>query len=246
MSATPHIELHAHSCYSLLDGVNQPAALVEAAVTAGMQALALTDHDGLYGALPFIQAAQAAGVKPILGAELTLEDASHLTLLAADVEGYANLCTLVTLAHRGQPKGQARLPWAVLPEHAAGLVVLSGCREGLVSRLLRARRYRTARAVAERLASWFPGRCYLELQRHYLPGEVRLLRDLVSLGEYLALPVVATGNVHYLHPEEQRLHDVLTCIRRHTTLETAGDALWPNDELRWRKSRLPLPRYPPL
>jgi len=234
MNATPYIELHAHSCYSLLDGVSQPAALVEAAVAAGMQALALTDHDGLYGALPFIQAAQAVGLKPILGAELTLEDASHLTLLAADTAGYANLCTLVTLAHRGQPKGQARLPWAVLPEHAAGLVVLSCCREGLIPRLLRERRYRTARAVAERLAGWFPGHCYLELQRHYLPGEVRLLRDLVSLGEYLELPIVATGNVHYLHPEEQRLHDVLTCIRRHTTLETAGDALWPNDELRWR------------
>ncbi len=234
MNTPRYIELHAHSCYSLLDGVSDPADLVAAAAACDMPALALTDHDGLYGAVAFIQAAQAAGVKPLLGAELTLEDDSHLTLLAATREGYANLCTLITLAHREQPKGKARLPWLALVEHSTGLIALTGCRKGLIPRLLLARRYRTAHAVAARLATRFPGRCYLELQRHYLPGELRLLRDLLGLGESLRLPIVATGNIHYLRPEQQQVQDVLTCIRLHTTLDSAGGLLRSNDEYRWR------------
>ena len=94
--AVPYVELHAHSAFSFLDGASAPEEMAERAAELGHPALALTDHDGLCGSLAFAHAARAAGVRPITGAELTLPDGAHLTLLAADAAGYANLCRLIT------------------------------------------------------------------------------------------------------------------------------------------------------
>src|SRR6266508_4043336 len=105
-----YVELHAHSAYSFLDGASMPAALVERAAELGMDALALTDHNGVYGAVPFVAAARAHGIQPILGAELTLADGHHLTLLVADQDGWRNLCMLISRAQLGAPKGQSALP----------------------------------------------------------------------------------------------------------------------------------------
>lgn len=124
-----YVELHTHSYYSLLDGVPSPEELVQRAVELAMPALALTDHDALYGAPRFVQAAQQAGIKPILGAELTLTNGGGcLTLLAENDAGYANLCRLITLARRDQQKGLAALPWRWLADHTQGLIALSGSR----------------------------------------------------------------------------------------------------------------------
>ena len=233
-----YIELHAHSSHSLLDGVVSPQALVEHAASLEMPALALTDHDGLYGAVPFIRAAEAAGIKPLLGAEVTLVDGdstAHLTLLAETPRGYANLCQLLTLAHRGQPKGTARLALADLSDHTAGLIALSGCRQGAIIKRIIAGAYEAALDVTQGYARIFgPENVYIEVQRHYHPGEMRLLGHLVGLADRLRLPVVATGDVHYLVSEQREVHDVLTCIRHHVTLEDAGDLLRPNDEYRFR------------
>ena len=129
-----YAELHAHSYYSLLDGVPSPEALVQHAAEVGMPALALTDHDALYGAPRFVLAAERAGIKPILGAELTLiNGGGHLTLLAEDDAGYANLCQLITLARRDQLKGVAALPWRRLADHTRGLIALSGCRHSQIA-----------------------------------------------------------------------------------------------------------------
>jgi len=107
---TGYVELHAHSSHSLLDGVPAPEDLVAQAADYGMPALALTDHDGLYGAVRFVLAAREAGIKPILGAEVTLEDGSRLTLLVETRRGYANLCRLLTLAFQAAlALGNARL-----------------------------------------------------------------------------------------------------------------------------------------
>src|SRR6266487_866721 len=107
-----YVELHTHSYFSLLDGVSAPEALVTQAATLGMEALALTDHDALYGVVPFVQAAQTHGIRPILGAELTLEDGQHLTLLVENEAGWRNLCWLISQGQANAPKGQAALPWA--------------------------------------------------------------------------------------------------------------------------------------
>src|SRR5258707_8466358 len=106
-----YVELHAHSAYSFLDGASQPEELVVRAAELGYEALALTDHDGVYGSLEFAHAAKAFGVQPITGAEVTLADGSHVTLLVQTAEGYANLCRLLTAAHKDtRPPGRETEP----------------------------------------------------------------------------------------------------------------------------------------
>src|SRR3990172_9460635 len=121
----PYCELHAHSCFSLLDGVPFPEELAERALELGLPALALTDHDALYGLVPFCLRAKELGLKPIVGAEVTLEDRTHLTLLAENQAGYANLCQLITIARMNAEKGSSALPWEALPVHSAGLICLT-------------------------------------------------------------------------------------------------------------------------
>lgn len=232
----PYIELHAHSYYSLLDGVPTPEALVAQAAQYQMPALALTDHDALYGAPRFWRAAQAAGIKPIFGCELTLAGAAgHLTLLAETQAGYANLCRLITLARNAQTKGSAALPRAVLAAHSAGLIALSGCRGGVLARALRTRQPEHALQLAARLAQLF-GRnnFFIELQRHHERGDQARNCALQTLASRLQLPLVATGNVHYLESADAPLHDVLTCIRNRVALERAGSLLRTNAEYRFR------------
>src|SRR5688500_18105142 len=137
-----YVELHAHSAYSFLDGASLPEELALRAAELGYDALALTDHDGVYGSLEFAHAAKAVGIQAITGAEVKAacgsEPHAHVTLLVEDARGYANLCRLLTEAHAGtRPKGGApplepALPLEALLEHNAGLVCLSGCaRRGL-------------------------------------------------------------------------------------------------------------------
>src|SRR5215207_1076384 len=137
-STLVYTELHAHSAYSFLDGASLPEELAVRAAELGYEALALTDHDGVYGSLEFATAAKAFGVRPITGAEVTLGDGSHVTLLVETSRGYANLCRLITRAHaRTRPKeGADPLPPVLdqrrLEELSKGLVCLSGCaRHGL-------------------------------------------------------------------------------------------------------------------
>src|SRR5258708_24652550 len=150
-----YVDLYCHSNFSLLDGASHPEDLVKRAVELGMPALALTDHDAVYGAVRFSQAAKQYDIKPLLGAELTLWDNSHLTLLAADERGWANLCTLLTLARHNAPKGQAVLPEGVLPEYAEGLVALSGCQHSAISKAARVGDWPQAADTARQYLAWF-------------------------------------------------------------------------------------------
>jgi error-prone DNA polymerase len=247
--APEYVELHCHSYYSLLDGASSPEALVEQAVALGYPALALTDHQGLYGIVRFWQAARDKGLKPIAGAEVNLvakEQDQHLTLLAENQGGYANLCRLLSIgqttaanavadeggADGKWQKGHAPLSWEDLAGHAGGLLCLSGCRRGPVASALLAGDQATARRAASRLEQIFAGRFWIEVQRHYLPDDGRLAAALVALARRMDLRLVATNDVHYARREGQRLHDVLTCIRHHTTLPEALAAglLHPNSE----------------
>jgi error-prone DNA polymerase len=250
-----YVELHAHSSHSLLDGVPSPEALVERAAHLDMLALALTDHDGIYGAVRFMLAAREAGIKPILGAEMTIAgpslplpdpvrtrwgrgmgdeghvDPFHLTLLVETAEGYANLCRLITLARRGQEKGVALLARHELAAHTGGLIALSGCRRGEIARLVLDRQFERALEVAQGYAQLFgPDRFFIELQRHHRQGDSRLMAGLLVLADRTKLDLVATGDVHYLHPHEHQVHDILTCIRHRTTLDDGQHLLRPNTE----------------
>jgi error-prone DNA polymerase len=242
--ATDYVELHCHSYFSLLDGTSSPEALVERAAELGYSALALTDHNGLYGAVRFWRAAQEWGLQPLIGAEITLDKVplalrhhplpaqSHLTLLAEDQRGYANLCRLISVAQLAGNKGHPQLTLETLAEHADGLLCLSGCRRGLIPTTLLYKDDALARQVAGQLGEIFAGRFWIELQWHRTPDDDRLIIELSALAKELDIPVVATNNVHYAERWGQQLHDVLTCIRHLTTLAEAlaSGLLNPNSE----------------
>jgi error-prone DNA polymerase len=214
-----YVELHAHSAYSFLDGASQPEELAARAVELGYDALALTDHDGVYGSLEFAHAAKHFGLRSITGAEVTLEGDAHVTLLCETQEGYTNLCRILTDAHAGTriegKEHREPLPPATtvafVAEHAEGLVALSGCaRNGLG--VVDAER-------TEQLARAFAGSFYVELQRPYERGDVRRNARLEELAAHLRVPTVATGDVHAHHIRRARLQDALVAIKHRTSLD---------------------------
>jgi error-prone DNA polymerase len=150
---------------------------------------------------------------------------TRLSLLVADRTGYRNLCRLLTAAARGRPKGEARIDWQLLEEHAAGLWCLTGGDEGPLARSLQEGGLDPAQRLLERLKAAFDGRLHVELQRHRLRDEEHRNRAFLELARRLRLPLAATNGVRYARPEGKELHDVLTCIREHTTLDTAGGLL---------------------
>src|SRR5437899_788582 len=231
-----YIELHCHSAYSFLDGASLPEQLALTAANLGYQALALTDHNGIYGAMAFAQEAKSLGLQAITGAELTLLDGSHVTILAETPEGYANLCRLITEAHlRRADRRDPRLEFAALEALHEGLIVLSGCRDGFLPQLLRREGRAAARACAERCRAVFGHEnFFVELQRNYVRGDLALTRALRDLAHAVQLGVVASGNVHYHARERHRLHDVLVAIRHRTTLDGAHGARRPNSEFSLR------------
>ncbi|MCS6845637.1 MAG: error-prone DNA polymerase [Caldilineales bacterium] len=243
-----YCELHCHSYYSLLDGASSPRALVERAAALGMPALALTDHDGLIGAVEFWRAAQAQGMRPIVGAEVTLARGTHLTLLAETQAGYANLCRLISVGHLAGAKGQPRLTIEDVARHAEGLLCLSGCRQGAVAQALigastssadgastgsaddAARLARAVRAAGRLVDIFGRDRVWIELQHHLLPDDDRLVRGLLAVARAVGVGAVATNNVHYATADGHRLHDVLTATRHGVSLAELGPRRRPNSE----------------
>ncbi len=232
--AASYAELHCHSYFSLLDGASSPEALVAQAAALGLPALALTDHNAVYGAPRFLRAAGEFGVQPVFGAELTLveDDAGdaaelpaehHLTLLVANEAGWHNLCYLISRARHNAPKGEARLPFAELTGCTNGLIALSGCRQSRIAQALWEHDVpKAARSAAGRYVDLFGSENFwIELQRHYLPGEHLLIPRLTALAKQLGVSYVATNNVHYAKPSNHRLQDVLVCIAHNTTLDAA-------------------------
>jgi error-prone DNA polymerase len=251
-SPSSYVELHLHTAFSFLDGASLPEEIVGQAADLGYQALAITDHDGFHGAMEFARAARAAGIAPITGAELTLTDGSHLTLLAETVDGYRNLCRLITAAHAGpnippesettaftpprevwkkNEERQPRLDPALLASHAAGLILLTGCRRGALSQLVDAGHWNDARHLLDRYVEWFGADSVaVEMQHNLVFGDARRLAALSRLAQDAGLPTVATGNVHYHRQERHRLQDVLVAIRHRTTLDGCHRERLPNAE----------------
>jgi error-prone DNA polymerase len=216
----PYVELHAHSSYSFLDGASLPEELAVQAAELGYPALALTDHDGVYGSLEFAHAAKHFGVRPITGAEVTLADRSHVTLLVETPQGYANLCRLLTAAHahtrppgrENQPPAEPSLDQQLLEELNDGLVCLSGCaRHGLA--------VRNPNAAARLAQAFGRERFFVELQRPYERGDARRNAALRDLAVSLGVPTLVTGDVHAHHPRRAPLQDVLVAVRNRSALD---------------------------
>jgi error-prone DNA polymerase len=214
-----YVELHAHSAYSFLDGASLPEELAIRAAELAYPALALTDHDGVYGSLEFAQAAKAFGVRPITGAEVTLADGSHVTLLVESALGYANLCRLLTSAHADtRIPGKERellepaLEQSELEQRNEGLVCLSGCaRHGLA--------VRNPNAAARLAQAFGRDRFFIELQRPFERGDTRRNAVLRELAEVLRISTVATGDVHAHDPRRTALQDALVAVKNRTSLD---------------------------
>jgi len=228
------VELHAHSAYSFLDGASSVDDLADAAVEQGLDALALTDTNGLYGAVRFANAAKERGLRPIFGAELQLQDMGHLVLIARDRQGWTSLCRTISAAQLAGEKTKPKATFDLLAENAAGLFALTGCAHGALPRAVLAGDFDTAREALARLAAVFGERLYVELSDHLDPDAPALCEALASLAGEMGLGCVVTNNVHYARPEGRRLHDVLRCIDLGVTLDEAGNRLKPNGEY-WLK-----------
>ena len=222
-----YIELRCRTAFSFLDGVSLPEDLVDRAAALDYDTVAIGDRDGLYGAPRAFKAASAAGLRALVGADVAIA-AGRLYLLAIDRQGYRNLCRLITTGKLRAPKGECRLGWNDLAEHAAGLIALAtGGADGVLGTCDGP----TARATLDRLQAFFGGaRLYVEIQRHLDREEERLTRRLIDLAQATGLPLVATNDVRHAMHEDHRLLDVITCIRTKTTLDAAGRRLLKNAE----------------
>ena len=228
------MHLHVHSEYSLLDGAARLEKLVERAKALKFPALALTDHGNLFGAVDFYTACEKAGVKPILGCELYVapgsrferstqdggyEGASHCTVLARTRAGYANLMKLVSKAYLEGYYYKPRVDRELLAQHADGLLVLSGCLNSEVSRLLSA----GDEVKALQTAGWYQevfGKDYyfMEVQSHGLEQQVAVTEGTIKIARALGAPLCGTNDSHYLEADHSRAHEALLCIQTGTTM----------------------------
>jgi error-prone DNA polymerase len=232
-----YIELRCRSAFSFLSGASLPEDLVEHAAMLGYPALALGDRNGVYGLPRFHLAAQRAGLRALVGCELTLARARpaapNLYLLVANRNGYQNLCRLITQTKLRAPKGESAATWDDFEGCTDGLICLAGGAEGPLTAALNPSTPRPldpSNSVLTRLRRLFPGRLYIDIQRHLDPAEERLNRALIVIAEHCRIPLVATNDVRHAAPSGRRLLDVLTCIREKTTLDAAGHRLLRNAE----------------
>ena len=211
---TDYVELHCRSAFSFLRGASTPEQIAERAADLQMPAVALCDRDGVYGAPRFFARARELGIRPIVGAELTMEDQTILPVLVQSRTGYQNLCQLLTRAHLRNQKGRCSVNWAEMAEFTEGLVALAS----------------SETTAKKSLACFARENVYIELQRHRIRGEDRRVRQLVDLAGQFHLPLLATNGVLYSTENERPILDVFHCIRNHTHLDAAGRLLEPNGE----------------
>ena len=233
-----YAELHCHSNFSFQEGASFIHELLPRAVELGYPALALTDHDNLCGAMEFARTARSLHIQPIIGAEVTLKYGYHLTLLAETRQGYSNLCRLLSAARITTDRREPELDPGFLSQHAAGLVLLTGCRKGEVPSLAEQGRLEEARNAAIRYIQWFGAEnVYLELQQNLVHGDTRRNRHLVDLARQLGVGVVATNNVHYHVRERCQLHDCLMAIKHLKSLEESHRERRANSEFYLKSPR---------
>ena len=215
--------LHTHTEFSLLDGLSRIPQLMDRAKELGQEAIGLTDHGVLYGAIQFYKEARKRDIKPIIGIEAYVAQGSrldrdpqvkqpyHLTMLAKNEAGYRNLLALSTKAHLEGYYYRPRMDREILEQHSEGLIVLSGCATSEVSRRLLEGRFDDAVKAAHYYKELF-GDYYIELQEHGIDEHKQLSVELLRLARETGLPVVATNDLHYIKPEDAKYQDILLCI----------------------------------
>ncbi|HNP75040.1 MAG TPA: DNA polymerase III subunit alpha [bacterium] len=245
------VHLHTHSHYSLLDGLGKIDELVRQAVDFGMPALALTDHGVMYGAVEFFQKATKAGIKPIIGLEAYVarnghlnkrakidEKPYHLVLLAQNEQGYRNLVKLTTIAHLAGFYYRPRIDWELLTQHHEGLICLTACLAGELATNIINNDLDSAREMVGRYRDLFGAdNFYLEVQHHPHLAHQQLVNDhIYKFSEELAVPVVATNDVHYLDKEDAEFQDILLCIQIKKTLADTDRLSMLGDDFSFRSA----------
>ena len=219
------VHLRVHTEFSLIDGLVRVKPMVGAVAEAGMPAVAITDQNNLFALVKFYKAARGAGIKPIVGADLWLDNPHsegqpcRFTLLVQNQQGYANLVELIS---RSYLEGQVHRPqiqkeW--LRDHNEGLIALSGAREGDVGQALVAGNQAVAETLLAEWKEWFPDRYYLELQRTSREHEETCLHQSVALAQRHGLPVVATNDVRFIESDDFEAHEARVCIHEGRTLD---------------------------
>ncbi|MBI3260883.1 DNA polymerase III subunit alpha [Candidatus Berkelbacteria bacterium] len=222
------VHLHVHSHFSLLDGLAKVPDLITRAKELGQEAIALTDHGAMYGVIEFYRAAQAAEIKPIIGAEIYIAPRGmtdkepkldtrpyHLTVLAKNEQGYRNLMKLVSEGHLTGFYYKPRVDKTLLKKHSEGLIALSGCPAAEIPRLLQEANYERAKIVANDYITIFGQKnFFFEIQPHpEIPEQALTNQGILKLSEELKIPLVATNDTHYINLKDKHAHEVLLAIQ---------------------------------
>ncbi|MFQ5629734.1 MAG: PHP domain-containing protein, partial [bacterium] len=223
------IHLHNHSHYSLLDGACRIDDLVKAAVANNMEALALTDHGVMFGAVEFYQKCEKAGIKPILGVEAYMAPRNrmdksfrkndpgdtnfHLLLLAKNERGYKNLMYLVSMGYLEGFYYKPRIDKELLREYHEGIICSSACLKGEVAYKALHQGYEAGRDAAIEYREIFGDDYYLEVHNHGIPEEAKASEMVFEISRELSIPVIVTNDIHYLKREHSMPHDVLICLQ---------------------------------
>ncbi|MBM4402591.1 MAG: DNA polymerase III subunit alpha, partial [Candidatus Cloacimonetes bacterium] len=239
------VHLHAHTHYSLLDGLTRVDELVERTKELGMEAAAITDHGAMYGVVEFYQKAKKAGIKPIIGVEMYIAENMHdkrpntngknyyhLLLLAENNTGYKNLIKLVTAAHLEGFYYKPRIDKELLRQHSQGLIGLSGCLASEISRAVLSKNdERAKRLILEYQEIFGKENFYLELQHHpNLEEQAILNKKLVEFSKELMIPLVATQDSHYPRSEDAQAHDILLAVQTGNQVEDKDRLTLKNDD----------------
>jgi DNA polymerase-3 subunit alpha len=256
------VHLHVHTEYSLLDGAIRTGHMLDKAKDLGMDAVTITDHGNMFGAVEFCDLAKKAGIKPIIGSELYLapgdrrdrsqpKDGSpssyHLVLLVINAEGYKNLSKLVTLGYLEGFYYRPRVDMEILKEYNRGLIALSACLKGTIPYNINADRMELAKELAVEMASIFDdGRFFLEVQANKMPAQTKVNAGLRQISDALSIPLVATNDCHYLDKSDAESHDVLLCIQTGKTVDDDKRLRFSSDEFYFKtqaEMRQALPGY---
>ena len=239
------VHLHVHTQYSLLDGAIRIDDLLRRAAEFDMQAVTVTDHGTMFGAVEFFEKAKAAGIKPIIGCEIYVapntrfdktpldnKELSHLILLVKNAEGYRNLCKLATAAQLEGFYYKPRIDKEILKECSQGLIGLSACLHGEIPRRIQQGRIERAEEAAGAYREIFgENNFFLEVQNNGIEEQERVNQALLDISQRLSIPLVASNDCHYLDKAHVRAHDVLLCIQ-------TGKTIHDNQRLKFRTDQL--------
>ena len=252
MEHSDFIHLHVHSQYSLLDGAVRFEEAFELAKKYGMDALALTDHGNMFGAVEFYQMAIRHGIKPIVGCEIYVSPGNrferktgeggdgnyHLTLLVKNETGYFNLIKLVTLAYFEGFYYKPRVDKELLSKYNEGLIALSGCMKGEIATHANRGEMKKALQSAEEYRRIFSdGRFFIEIQNNGVENQLQVNERLLEVGHRFSLPAVATNDCHYLHRKDAKAQEVLLCIQTGKTLQDSDRMKFSSDEFYFKSPR---------